>query len=93
MKLSPAKSHVAVFIALLGLLALTVGVAYLPLGNWGVVVALSIAFAKAVLVMVFFMQLRQQSSLVNIFAIGGYFWLALLFALTFADILTRGMPE
>lgn len=92
MKRSSNASHVLIFAALLVLLAITVGAAYLPLGRWGVVVALAIAFSKATLVMVYFMQLRHRSSLVRIFAIGGFFWLALLFVLTFADYLTRGTP-
>lgn len=91
-KPSPVTLHVLVFLGLLVLLAATVGVAYLSLGRWGVVAALGIAFAKAALVMVFFMQLRENSPLVRVFAIGGFFWLALLFLLTFADILTRGTP-
>lgn len=91
-KPSPVAAHLLVFVALLGLLALTVAAAFWPLGPWSVVVALAIAAAKAALVMVFFMQLRHRSGLVSVFAIGGFFWLSILFALTYADLLTRGAP-
>ncbi len=40
--------------------------------------------------LLFFMQLRYQRGLVRIFALAGFFWLAIAGVLTFADYLTCG---
>lgn len=90
MKRSETRGYVFVFLGLLALLALTVWAAQFSLGSWGIVVTLAIAGAKAALVVTFFMQLRHSSGLVIVFALGGFFWLGILFLLTFADLLTRG---
>ena len=79
-----------VFGALLVLLSLTIAGSYLPLGRFGLVLALGIAGAKALLIVLFFMQVRYKSGLTKIFVGTGVFWLAILFALTLADYLTRG---
>ncbi len=76
--------------ALLGLLALTLGVAYVDLGPLNTVVALLISVAKAALIAVFFMHLRYQKPLIWVFASAGVFWLAILLALALSDYLTRG---
>jgi cytochrome c oxidase subunit 4 len=78
-----------VYGALMGLLALTAGASFLPGGWWSTPVALAIATAKAFLIFYFFMRLRGQSGLVRIFAVAGFFWLAILLVLTSADYLTR----
>src|SRR5207244_4384458 len=41
-------------------------------------------------VVLFFMHLRESSGLVWVVAGGGFFWLAILIALTMSDVLTRG---
>ena len=78
-------------IGLLGLLALTVGLAYAPLGPWGVVVALLIAAAKAGLIAVVFMQLSTARGITRLFAASGLFWFALMLGLTLVEILGRGL--
>ena len=75
--------------ALLLLLAITTGAAFLPLGPFNIAVALAIAAAKALLVLLFFMELVRSSGLVRAFAVAGFFWLLILLALTSADYLTR----
>ena len=87
---SGVRVYVAVFAALVVLTLATVAVSYVDLGPASVVVALSIAFTKAVLVVLFFMHLRESSGLVWVVAGGGFFWLAILIALTMSDVLTRG---
>ena len=84
------RTLVGVYAALIALLVLTVGAAWLPLHAWAVPVALAIAGAKTALVFLFFMQVRYQRGLVPLFAVAGFYWLALIGALTFADYLTRG---
>lgn len=78
-----------VWLALMGLLALSVGVWHLHLGAMGTALGLAIAGLKAGLVVAFFMHLREESSSVHAIAGAVGFWLALLFGLTLADLFTR----
>lgn len=86
----PVRTYLAVFIALLALLAATVAVNYLPLGDFNVVVALVIAVCKTFLVMLFFMHVRYSGRLIWIYVGVGFFWLGIMLALTLSDVLTRG---
>lgn len=52
-------------------------------------VALSIAGAKASLVVMFFMHLRWSDPVPKVAALAGIFWLAIMFTLTISDYLTR----
>ncbi len=87
---SGVRLYVAVFAALVFLTLVTVGVSYVDLGPLSVVVALTIAFTKALLVVLFFMHLRESSGLIWVVAGGGFFWLAILIGLTMSDVMTRG---
>jgi cytochrome c oxidase subunit 4 len=78
-----------VFVALLGLTLLTVGVAFLNLGPLNTIIALTIAAAKALFVLLFFMHLRYSSGLIWIGWGAGIFWLMLLLTITLSDYLTR----
>jgi cytochrome c oxidase subunit 4 len=57
----PVRTNVQIFVALLVLLFATVGAAYLPLGDLHFPVAMTIAVAKAVLIVLFFMHLLYLS--------------------------------
>lgn len=74
---------------LLAFLGLTVTMAYVPIGPFNTVIALIIALTKAILVGTIFMELRESRALVLVFAAAGFYWLAIMFWLTFADYLTR----
>lgn len=76
--------------ALMLLLAATLGTAFLPLGPARPWIGYAIAAAKAGLILWFFMELRREDGLARLAALAGYIWLAMLFALTAADYLTRG---
>ncbi|MCW5960860.1 MAG: cytochrome C oxidase subunit IV family protein [Pyrinomonadaceae bacterium] len=52
-------------------------------------VALSIAFFKMSCVILFFMHVRWSSKLIWLTAVSGFFWLAIMFAFTMGDYLTR----
>jgi caa(3)-type oxidase subunit IV len=80
---------VPVWLGLLGLLVLTVAGAHLPLGSFNVVLALGIAATKALLVGLFFMHLRRPDPLLRLAASAAGLWILFLFALSFADLLTR----
>ncbi len=80
---------VFVWIALMILLLLTYGSAYVKLGAWNSVINLAIATVKALLVATFFMHLRKGGALLRIVAVTAIFTLALLFILSHADYATR----
>jgi len=84
------KTFVAVWAALLVLTAVTVFVATLDLGPFNAIVALTIATIKALLVMLFFMELRYSTALTKVAVISAVFFLFLLVGLTLSDYLTRG---
>lgn len=51
--------------------------------------ALSIAFTKMTFVMLYFMHVRWSSNLIWLSAVASFFWLAIMFAYTMQDYLTR----
>jgi cytochrome c oxidase subunit 4 len=81
--------YIAVFASLILLTALTTWVAFIDLGAMNTVVALAIAVTKMVLVILFFMHVRYSDGLTRIVILAGFFWLAILIALTLSDVLTR----
>ncbi len=84
------QTYIVVFVALLVLLGLTYALAFVDLGPLNVIVALSIAVLKALLIVLYFMHVRHGSRLTWVFAGAGVFWLLIMFALTMGDFLTRG---
>ncbi len=84
------KTYAAVWIVLLILTGVTTTVAYVDLGAFSVVVAMTIAVVKMLLVALFFMHLRHSTQLTRLVVAGGLIWLMILLLLTFADFLTRG---
>src|ERR1035438_8528967 len=83
------KTYAAVWIALLLMTALTTGVAYIDLGRFSVVAALTIAAGKMLLVALFFMHVRHSTKLTKLVVLGGLLWLSILLFLTMADFATR----
>lgn len=53
------------------------------------VVALTIAFFKATLVVLYFMHVRYSSKLIGVFVLSGIFWLGVMFLLTMTDFTSR----
>ncbi len=91
-KITSPITFAVVFVALLLLTVATTLVAFVDLGVFNPVVALGIACTKAVLVVLFFMELRHSSRLTKLSVGAGLFWFALLITLTLADYLTRWWP-
>ncbi len=83
------RSYLIVFFALLGLTALTVGVAYIDLGSMNTVIALVIAATKMLLVMLIFMHVKYSSRLTKLAILAAFFWLGLLLTFTLSDYFTR----
>jgi cytochrome c oxidase subunit 4 len=67
----------------------TVLVAQYNLGPFSAVVALTIATAKALLAVLFFMEVRYSSRMTIIAVISGVFWLGILLVLTLSDYISR----
>ena len=84
------KVYLGVFLALVALTVITVWVAGHDFGEFNLVVALGVAITKATLVVLYFMHVKYASRLTKIFVCAAFLWLAILFALTFADYVTRG---
>jgi len=84
------RTYFLIFGALMVLTAATVVVANFDLGRWNAIVAMTIAVLKATLVVLYFMHVRYGSRLTWVFASAGFFWLAIMVALTLSDFMTRG---
>jgi cytochrome c oxidase subunit 4 len=92
--ITPAGIYFRVWAALLILLGLTTGLAYIPMGWFNTVMSVTIAFAKAILIVLFFMHVKYKGRLVRVFVCAGLFWLGILFALSLADYFTRSwLPQ
>lgn len=91
--ITSVRTYAMVFAILIALTVLTAVTAMSPMGNWHTAVALGFAFAKMLLVFLFFMHLIYSPKLVWIVAGGTSVWLIILFALTWADYYARGIVE
>jgi cytochrome c oxidase subunit 4 len=90
------RTYAWVFIALMILLTMTVGFAFIDfdkiLPGLSTTVAIGIAIAKALLVIIFFMDLKYGEKLVWGFAGAGFLWFALMISMTLSDYHTRHVP-
>jgi cytochrome c oxidase subunit 4 len=84
-----ARTYVLVWIGLIGLLLITLGSAYVPLGWMNPAINLAIAAIKALLVAFFFMHLRSAHYMLRIAASAGFLWLAILVGLSLTDFVVR----
>lgn len=94
--ITPVSTYLGIFVALLVLLVVTVGAAYINLGSplINLAFAMVIATIKAVLIVLYFMHVKWGSRLIWVFAAGGFLMLFVLFGITFGDYLTRtGVPS
>jgi cytochrome c oxidase subunit 4 len=93
--ITPVRTYVLVFVGLIVGTVLTYYAALFDVGWLNTPVALGIAFAKASLVVIFFMGVRFNTPLTKVVVVAGLFWLVIMFALTMNDYLTRswvGVP-
>jgi len=86
----PIRVYAIIFVTLLTLTAATCVISFINLGRLNAVVALVIAFSKALLVALFFMHLRYSRRLMQLVVVAGLFWLGIMISLTMTDFLTRG---
>jgi len=83
------RACVLTWVALMGLLALTLASSYFPMGAWNTALNMGISCAKMLLIAIFFMHLRRAGALLRITAIVGLLWLSILFGLSGTDFATR----
>ena len=86
----PVRIYLMIFFVLLVGTALTVAAAFIDF-PWrlNTIVALTIATIKATFVVLYFMHVRYSSRLIWVILGSAFFWMAILFAFTFADYMTR----
>jgi cytochrome c oxidase subunit IV len=78
-----------IYFVLLGLVLLTLLAAKLDLGRANFLIAMSIAAAKAVLIVVYFMHVRYSPKLTWVFSVAAFFWLVVLVMGLLMDYFTR----
>ena len=89
--ISPIRSYLAIFGALMVGTVVTVGAAMTNLGALNFPVALAIAVTKATLVVLFFMHVKYSTNLTKTVVISSVIWLFIMLALTYNDYLTRSV--
>ncbi len=88
-QITPVRTYLLVGGTLLALLGLTIAAATIDLGPFNTVIAITIAVCKALLVILFFMNVRHSARITWVYVLIGFFWLVLLFGLTLGDYITR----
>jgi cytochrome c oxidase subunit 4 len=84
------KTYLIIGATLLVLTVATTLIAFVNLGPFNPVVALTIATIKALLVILFFMHVKGASEkLTGVVVVSGFFFLAILLTLSLSDYLTR----
>ncbi len=71
------------------LLAISITAAFIPMDNYNTAVNMTIAGIMALIGLLFFMDLIHDTVLLRLAAAAGFFWLIIMFPLTFADYFTR----
>ena len=84
--------YFAVYAALMVLLGVTIGAAYEPLGPLNLAAALTIAFVKGLLVVIYFMHLRDSPRLTWLVVAGTFVWLVILIVGFVEDYWSRSFP-
>lgn len=85
---TPGLYLVILIILLIGTCA-TWAIAFVDLGIFNPVVALTIAVIKAVLVILFFMHIFYSNKLTKLTVAAGFFWLLIMITMSLSDYLTR----
>jgi cytochrome c oxidase subunit 4 len=75
------------------ILAITTGLAFVPLGDWNWLVSLVIAFVMTGLILLFFMKVKYSEPLIRLTSMAGFAWLSLLLLLVILDYISRPWPR
>jgi cytochrome c oxidase subunit 4 len=85
----PVKTYLIIFGLLMLLMTLTIVAAFFNFGALSLPIALTIAAAKAILVILFFMHIKFEGRLMAIFSVTGFFFLLILITFTIGDYIAR----
>jgi cytochrome c oxidase subunit IV len=88
---APKSQLFAVFAALMVLTVVTVLVSRVDLGSFNLPVAMAVAVAKALLVILIFMEVKFSPKLVQVTAAAGFVFLGILIFYTMTDYLSRNL--
>ena len=85
----PIRVYVAIWAVLVVLTFTTAAVAFIDMGSFNIVVALTIAVVKMLLVIIWFMHVKQADNLTRLFVVAGFFWMMILIFVLLSDYKTR----
>jgi cytochrome c oxidase subunit 4 len=86
----PLKNYFLVFGVLMVLTVLTYSIAYVDLGGFNLIVALTIAIIKASCVILIFMHVKYSTTLTKAVVASGFFFFLIMIFFTMNDLMTRG---
>jgi cytochrome c oxidase subunit 4 len=99
----PVSTYIKVILSLMVLLIITLAAAAVDFsamapgnaffGALNIIIAMTIAVIKAVLIILYFMHVRYSSKLVWVFAGAAFYWVVILFVLTMTDYMSRYMTN
>ena len=96
----PVSLYIKIILLLMVLLIITLGAAMVDfskispvLAPMNIIIAMTIAVVKAVLIILYFMHVRFSSKLVWVFAGAAFYWVVILFVLTLTDYMSRHMTN
>lgn len=87
--MSRRQDLVGTWVALLLLTGATVAFAHVDLGAWNLVIALALALAKATLLALVYMDLREVEPAPRAYAVGGIAWATVLLVLVALEVVAR----
>jgi cytochrome c oxidase subunit IV len=87
--MSTRATFALVWLTAIVLLGINVGISKIDLGPWAPLPIMLIAAMQALLIVWFFLHLRQAPPLIRLAAFAAFFWVTVLFGLSLSDYLTR----
>lgn len=84
------KTYAFTWLALLALALTTTLIGFINLGPFNMIIAITIATAKACLIASFFMHALYENKVVRVVLAGGVLWFLIMVSLTLGDYMTRG---
>ena len=88
-----AAKYVVTLVALLILTAITVGASYINFGSGNIVIALTIATIKGIIVALIFMHLLHDKPVNAVIAVAGFVFLGIFLMFDFLDVGSRTNPQ
>jgi cytochrome c oxidase subunit 4 len=85
--------YIATLFVLLVLTGITVGASYINFGSGNIVIALTIASIKAIIVALIFMHLMHDKPVNAVIAVAGFVFLGIFLLFDFLDVDSRTNPQ